>query len=411
MCPDIPVFGLTQTQYPNVVVWVDDSGVAHARDTRTGNIIAESSDHASVIGAALNALTPNRTWKERVVVRGSFTLARRVSVPSFTVLDLRAAKLRLADGANTNVLYLVGASNVEILLGEIDGNKSNQTTAADTVSLSSCTSVQIKGGRIYNASGSGIGVLNSKDITVHGVRLDEANLFVFTWTPDPAKSEKIVISKVRAYRSKIVVSDVNDALIEGCTVWGFDRGTDVIPIHVQNVQYARVIGNHVEGGKQCIGAFIGGFAEIVGNTVTGAWMINNEWGIGIGANTRAVIAGNIAYGCEGAGLDLEVERGVIADNLTFGNKYGIYVGNALGTQYGIVVKGNVVYSNSDYGIGLENTQYSVIAENIIENNARYGIYRMGTSDYDIYIANIVRGNGAPSTGFGANDLVVNNIGL
>ena len=57
MCPDIPVFSLTQTQVPSVIVWIDDSGVAHARDTKTGSIIAESADHASVLQAALNALS------------------------------------------------------------------------------------------------------------------------------------------------------------------------------------------------------------------------------------------------------------------------------------------------------------------------------------------------------------------
>jgi len=55
MCPDIPVFSLTQTQYPDVIVWVDDSGIAHARDTKTGSIVAEGSDHAAVARAAIDA--------------------------------------------------------------------------------------------------------------------------------------------------------------------------------------------------------------------------------------------------------------------------------------------------------------------------------------------------------------------
>ena len=50
------MFGLTQTQVPSIIVWVDDSGVAHARDTKTGNIIAEGRDHTSVIRAAINAI-------------------------------------------------------------------------------------------------------------------------------------------------------------------------------------------------------------------------------------------------------------------------------------------------------------------------------------------------------------------
>jgi parallel beta-helix repeat protein len=395
---------------PSVIV--EQRGSAAVAIDAYGRIVAgPDTDHAAVLQTALNSLTSGRTWKERVVARGSFTLQRRVSIPSYTVLDLRAAKLTLASGANTNVLYLTGVSNVEIHLGEIDGNKAGQTTTADAVSLSTCTSVRIEGGRIYSASASGIGVVNSKDIVVHNVRLEESNLSVFTWTPDPSKSEKIVISKVKGYRSRIAVSDVNDALLEGCAVWGFDYGTDVIPIQVQNVQYARIIGNHVEGGKQGIAAFVGGFAEIVGNTVKGAWMIGGGWGIGIGANIRALIANNIVSGCEGSGLDLEVERGLVVDNLSYGNLNGIYVGNANGTQYGIVVKGNVLYGNSRHGISLQNTQYSVFAENIIENNAQYGINRMGTSDYNIYIGNILRNNGAPSNGLGVNDIVVNNIGL
>ncbi|MCC6050826.1 MAG: hypothetical protein LM580_08970, partial [Thermofilum sp.] len=68
------------TKAPSVIVWVD-GGVAYAKDS-TGRIIAESSDHASVIQAAVNAALGGGTVFIR---RGRYYLSKPVSVTASTM--------------------------------------------------------------------------------------------------------------------------------------------------------------------------------------------------------------------------------------------------------------------------------------------------------------------------------------
>jgi len=77
MCPDIPVFSLTQTRVPSVIVWVDESGIVHARDTKTGNIIAESSDHTSVVQAVINYVKKRDAW---IHVKGTLKITKPIDL-------------------------------------------------------------------------------------------------------------------------------------------------------------------------------------------------------------------------------------------------------------------------------------------------------------------------------------------
>ena len=146
MCPDIPVFSMTQTQYPSVIVWVDDSGIAHARDTKTGNVIAEGSDHASVLQAALYSKTGRR-----VSVRGTLTLSSIVGVPGDTVLDLSEATLKLPDtlSSYSEILRIAG-DNVLIEGGLFDGGANGVSTASRAVNCRGYSNVTVSGAKFQN---------------------------------------------------------------------------------------------------------------------------------------------------------------------------------------------------------------------------------------------------------------------
>lgn len=107
------------TQHASVIVWEED-GIAYAKDGRTGRIIAKGSDHASVLQSALNEKTGRR-----VVVKGTLTISRTVTVPGNTILDLGEATLKLPDTltAYSEILQL-GGDNVEIEGGTFDGRMS-----------------------------------------------------------------------------------------------------------------------------------------------------------------------------------------------------------------------------------------------------------------------------------------------
>jgi hypothetical protein len=79
-----------------------------------------------VIQAALDGLTSGRTWKEKVFFKGNFSLSNTVILPSYTILDLRAAELTLSNNINKDAIQIHG-DYIGILGGIIDGNKANNT--------------------------------------------------------------------------------------------------------------------------------------------------------------------------------------------------------------------------------------------------------------------------------------------
>jgi hypothetical protein len=69
----IPLY-YSPVQSYTALVWVDDLGIAHAKDGSTGRIIAEGSDHASVIQAAIDSLDAGIV----LVRKGTYNVARPI---------------------------------------------------------------------------------------------------------------------------------------------------------------------------------------------------------------------------------------------------------------------------------------------------------------------------------------------
>jgi len=177
MCPDIPVFSLTQTQVPSVIVWVDDSGIAHARDTKTGNVIAEGSDNASVLQAALNSKTGRR-----VAVRGTLTLSSIVGVPGDTVLDLSDATLKLPDtlSSYSEILRIAG-DNVEIIGGLLDGRMSKNNQQCMAINVAGYSYVTVRGAKFRDIL-VGVKALGKKIRVIDCDFLDNVTYCVNNWS-------------------------------------------------------------------------------------------------------------------------------------------------------------------------------------------------------------------------------------
>ncbi|MEM4455436.1 MAG: right-handed parallel beta-helix repeat-containing protein [Thermofilaceae archaeon] len=102
-----------------------EGGRVKAVSGATGKVEVEGEDAWSVLTAVFQKLTPGRTWKEVVAVRGSLTLGKILQVPGNTVLDLRGAELRLPDTlAEYCELIRIGGDNVEVIGGILDGRRS-----------------------------------------------------------------------------------------------------------------------------------------------------------------------------------------------------------------------------------------------------------------------------------------------
>ena len=112
-------------------------------------------DDAEVIQKALDSLTPNRTWKEVVALRGRFVLSNTIYLDSYTVFDLRGAVLEQNFSSARPIIMVDGKEQVDIKGGILDGKKTSDN--ADTYGW------------------WGIRIKNSKDVNIEGVYVKDTN--------------------------------------------------------------------------------------------------------------------------------------------------------------------------------------------------------------------------------------------
>ncbi|MFE6336947.1 hypothetical protein ACFVOK_27605 [Streptomyces sp. NPDC057798] len=84
---------------------------------RGGSVVYTGTDMRAAMQAAVSSLTPGRTWKERVVVRGSGSIGAgsRVSLPSYTVLDVCGTINVTGSGSGDQApVYARGVRDIEV---------------------------------------------------------------------------------------------------------------------------------------------------------------------------------------------------------------------------------------------------------------------------------------------------------
>ena len=106
-------------------------------ENKYGETIAEGEagvDDAEVIQKALDNLTSGRTWKERVILIGNFTIRAPIIARSYTELNV-FGKLKLADAVNDAIIKVdtdQPLEHFELIGGYFDGNGANQTDTPET---------------------------------------------------------------------------------------------------------------------------------------------------------------------------------------------------------------------------------------------------------------------------------------
>ena len=130
------------------------AGALDASVARSATYVVASSDSSSqvkmqadyvVVGnaddeiqAAINALTSGRVNIETIKLMGSFTIAAKITIPSYTCLDLTEARITLANAANCDMFensdIALGNTQIQFIGGILDGNYTNQTFASTTIS-------------------------------------------------------------------------------------------------------------------------------------------------------------------------------------------------------------------------------------------------------------------------------------
>jgi len=110
---------------PDYIIFEKPKGVFKALNCKTQAIEFKDVDASAVIQSAMDALTPNRAWQERVLLKGDFTLKSTIRLPSHTILDFRQARL-FASGFDvliTNKDWVAGNEKITVIGGVVESDR------------------------------------------------------------------------------------------------------------------------------------------------------------------------------------------------------------------------------------------------------------------------------------------------
>lgn len=145
-----------------------------------GKIPYKSDDWHTVMNDVLGDLTTGRAQKEKVIVKGDIEINGRVNGVSDLILDMSRANVKQVANANLNDLLLFDTkTNVDIIVGVLDGNKQNQATPTSEsnghgIHLKDCDYFTIHVAKeIKNCPVYGIYGERCENITVTGKRITQ----------------------------------------------------------------------------------------------------------------------------------------------------------------------------------------------------------------------------------------------
>ena len=237
----------------NALVGIEGSTV-YAIDA-SGNSIATGTagtDDSTVIQAAVDNLTAGRSRKEKVVLRGSFTLNTAIVLASYTILEIIGYVTIGNSTGIRNITITNGSTDVEIYGGTLDGNKANNTNGGvdgQQVAIygSALTNISIHNLTVQNTEREGIylsntGWTNYADIYIKSTGLTGLEVDANNYTD---------VYNVRVLSAGLHGIEVvgggtrteNNVTLSGCTSYGAQgyglrvihaRGTKVVGFKARN---------------------------------------------------------------------------------------------------------------------------------------------------------------------------------
>jgi len=90
-------------------------------------------DASAVIQAALDALTPGRTWKEKVVLKGDFGLTKKINLVEYLILDIQGKLYPSSSFSDSYFLYGENKGRITIENGTFLNPNSISVSAIKTV--------------------------------------------------------------------------------------------------------------------------------------------------------------------------------------------------------------------------------------------------------------------------------------
>jgi parallel beta-helix repeat protein len=346
------------------IVFIDDDGFIKAKNGKTGQIDFKGTDAAAVIQAALNALTPGRIWKEKVVLKGSFNISSGISVPSLTVIEINGVLIRT--GLNYHLLSLDNVHGVEIRGGRIIGiHKEAEEYNTNEINVKDSNDVIVENVRIEDASEDGIMIRGGS----YNVKVSKCSI-------------------INSYRHAIDITGtahhimVSESYVNGISIY------DGITVYVSGGHTIAIVGNTVEnvrGSSPSTSAIH--VEDIVPSNVNNIIIVGNsiydsKYGITVWQARPVALVGNIIRNAQrgiflGNPLQSSISDNVINNNEVNEENYGIYIQGALGCS----LKGNAVRGNPSYTYGIYWSTVGAFSDCSIVGNiigtCLYGIYRVG----------------------------------
>lgn len=293
-------------------------------------------DDTRVIQAALNGLTPSRLHKQTIIVIGNYIITDTLIINSYSRFEV-IGKLSLANGINksiiTNSSYVVAdaAKNteIEIIGGEWDGNKANQTILMPVISLCTPTNIAIKEAYVHNSRSDGVSCTGVHNSSIENCRFDNNDQLGIRITTNPT----------------------------------YGDSTDRV----------RIINNSCNG-----------------NGIHGIWFQGDGSGTPARTTVDCTAIGNICNNNINAGIyvDWNAYAITIANNICEGNQTGIFLnGQKNGLPYynsrEVNICGNLCRNNTQNGIAVSYTGQGKITGNLCILNRYHGILVLGSKRIDI----------------------------
>jgi len=389
-----------------------EEGLYKARRGDNGSIQFQDPELHEVLNDVWNALTPGRTWKEKVVLKGDFTLTSGVELVSNLILDLSQARIK---GQVKHDLFFssVGVSDVEIYFGEVDC----QGAYGTPLGLYNSQRILVKGGYIHD--------VNLPPNAGYGLYFEDCD---YLWV------ENVHIKNVQS-RDMIEVRACHHAwvinpLLENGNRYGIDCHASDTPRYPFDIHIIHPV---IIGCKRGIDIQDGDHWEIVSPVImnlTEAEAIDLRGTL----NYVDIISPQI-YNLTQTGIndydavavnDLRIIGGII-DSITGTNMDAVYLEHSPGAlicglhtrnaaRRGFYIKCNECKligvkseNNGSDGIFLE-ADYCRVIDSDSKDNEGWGIREYTGHDYNIIKNNRVTGNTAGDIStVGANTIVRDNI--
>jgi len=342
---------------PDYTIWKEGSN--YFAKNKYGEIEFSGTDASTVIQSAIDALTSGRTWKEKVVLRGQFTLNKQsgerycILVPSYTILEIHG-RLSLADNQNATIIEVESyAKYWEIIGGILHGNKNNNPD--------------------------------------NGVDGEQCGIFLGTGQQYfTIKNVKVLSTSREGFYLHGSWGHIED-------IYAVECGQSGIALDANN--YVSVV-NPRALNNELHGIYIIGGASLLENTVSifgGSCYGNEGYGIKIiNAIGTKVFGTEVRHNGEGGTYEHNVFisgcRGVELHGIhsTEAARHGIYIYESNNTQIiGGTVTKNSQYGGNEYAIRIYNSNYTILdGVNLFdyqETQTQKGILEDGNSDYNIIL--------------------------